>query len=256
VILTSAVFPTTQWTRVSVLQDTAGLAAIYRNGVAQTVTTFGGTLAGDSKGATLIKPKALSRPHVTIGMSNNITNPGLFRYFKGKMKNLRLWNRAVTVAQMKTGRRKPAFATMMMSTVLASKNSDSGVTVGLKAQRQHEDDDDNDEEEEEEEDSEQEAEAEPEQEAEAEPEPEPESAPRARCESCRDARAASPAATRTPRSTAAAAAAGSRSGSGRRWRPAARAAARASTATAAAAAMRRDATSPACCKPLSESENR
>ena len=94
---TNAVFPTKTWTRVTVTHTAAKTVIIYWNGVPQMIEHWGGAkLSPDQKSATVHLPNEVTRKTNYVGKSNW----GNHTLFKGKMKNLRVWNKAVTLAQI------------------------------------------------------------------------------------------------------------------------------------------------------------
>ena len=82
-IMSSAVFPTKTWTRVTVMHTAARLATILLDGVAQRVTATGGaSLSADKLSGTVLLPTGVRRKNNYIGKSNWKND----KLFKGKMK--------------------------------------------------------------------------------------------------------------------------------------------------------------------------
>jgi len=85
-IVTSAVFPTKTWTRVTVTHTAAKQAIIHWNGVAQTIVYAGGgaSLSANKKSAMVWLPKEVTRKNNYVGKGPYANH----KLFKGKMKDL------------------------------------------------------------------------------------------------------------------------------------------------------------------------
>jgi len=102
-IYTKAKLTKSTWTRITVIHDASTVATIYMDGVAQTVSAYSAKdvkvaakVCANKKCGSMHLPSAVTRRNNYIGKSNWAADA----LFKGKMKNFRVWNKAVTLAQI------------------------------------------------------------------------------------------------------------------------------------------------------------
>jgi len=110
VIVTTAVFPAKAWTRVAIMHNAAKQATIYWNGVAQTATVGGGTLSADKQSGTVHLPKEVTRNTHMFGSNG----------FTGKIRDVRIWNKAATLAQILGTKVAPAIQVALTVTDCAA----------------------------------------------------------------------------------------------------------------------------------------